>query len=473
MSAPGLLLLALCWSGAVWAAAALLTRLGPAPRLAQSIWRVAAFLALLPFLAAPFLPSLPAVAAAPLPDLPVLEHFLVQPGEGMIAAPAASFHLPQLGALLLGLLGLGWSVRLVLWLVSQARLQRLKAIARPVARPIGHWTEALELSRTPEIRVVPGGAPFLAGTLRPSVYVPAALIDSACAAQVIVHEMVHLKRGDLLARPLERIIADILWFSPFAWAMRGQLDYWREAVVDQQAAALTGDPIAYARALTRAARLARPHVSLPVAAFILKREGTLKMRLNLLLTDKARPRRLGLAAAALLACAAPLAIAQGLLIKGASPALVAAAGYSHPVLDKAKLTSSFGERTHPITGERKLHRGVDLAEEIGKPVYAPIAGSVVRAEYSEAYGNVVDVAVPGGTLLRFAQLDSFSVAPGDAVTPGTVIGALGQSGQATGPHLHLEVWRGETPVDPETVDGLVLAETLRVMNGARPLAPMP
>jgi murein DD-endopeptidase MepM/ murein hydrolase activator NlpD len=439
----------------------------------RSIWRSAAGLTLLPFLAAPLLPALPVRAAAPLPDVPALEPFFVKPGDALAAAPATALSLPDLASLLAGILVLGWAVRFGLWLISQVRLQSLKSRAIAARRPVGHWADVLELRQTPDIRVIPAGAPFLAGIVRPAIFVPAALIETFAARDILVHEMVHLKQGDLISRPLERLVADIFWFSPFAWGIRSALDYWREAEVDEKAVALTGDPIAYARALTRAARLARPVMSLPVAAFTLKREGTLKMRLNLLLTEKPRSRRLGVAAAVLLACAAPLAIAQGLLIKGAAPTLSASLDYSHPVLDKAKLTSSFGERKHPVTGELKLHRGVDLAEEEGKPIYAPVAASVTRAEFSEGYGNVVELAAPAGTTLRFAQMKNLHVAPGDIVAPGTVIGTIGQTGQATGPHLHLEVWRAGAPLDPESEKGLVLAETLRVMNGARPLAPIP
>jgi murein DD-endopeptidase MepM/ murein hydrolase activator NlpD len=472
MSPIGLLLLAFGWSAAVWAGATLLCRLRPSPRTAQAIWRAAALLVFVPFAAALVLPGLPSFTAAPLPDLPVLEPLFIQPDTAFVVADtAASVRLPQIGLVLSALVVAGWAVRLALWLASQVRLQRLKARAARVRRPLAHWADAIGLVRVPDIRVIPNGAPFLAGLVRPVVFVPAALINTADAPQVIVHEMVHLKRGDLITRPLERLVADIAWFSPFAWMIRERLDYWREAVVDEAAAGLTGDRIAYARALTRAARLARPVVVLPVAALILPKEGSLKMRLTELLSETPRhPRRLGLAAAALLLLAAPLALAQGMLIKGAAPVSVSSLVYSHPVLDKAKLTSSFGSRIHPITGEMKYHNGVDLAEEEGKPVYAPASGTVTRAEYNDGYGNLVEI-VSGETTLRFGQLQEMKVATGDTVVPGQTIATLGQTGKATGPHLHLEVWRAGVPVDPQTEKGLVLAEALRLTAPLAPPAP--
>ncbi len=477
MSAPALVLLVLAWSGLVWAGAQLASR-RCRPRAAQAVWRGGALLLALPFLLSLILPALPAPVAAPMAELPLFEAFHVPPGtdQGLLAAPGLA--LPDLASFVAALVAAGWALRFGLWIISQVRLQSLKSRAYPVRRPLRHWAEAMGLLRVPEVRIIPQGAPFLAGLLRPTVFLPAALAGREGDAEIIVHEMVHLKRGDLVMRPLERLVADVFWFSPFAWAIRTELDYWREAVVDEAAAELTGDRIAYARALTRAARLSRPALSLPVAALVLKKESTLKMRLTLLLTDDARPRRLGLAALAVLACAAPLAIAQGVLIRGPGPGAAAPGAaaapmiaYTHPVLDKAKLTSTFGMRQHPITGEQKLHGGADLAHTLGVPVYAPAAAAVTRVEFKEGYGNLVELTA-GATSLRFGQLDTMSVVVGDAVPAGAVIGTLGESGQATGPHLHLEVWRAGERVDPQAEEGLVLARELKISATAAPLAPI-
>ncbi|KCZ50530.1 hypothetical protein HY29_07135 [Hyphomonas beringensis] len=466
MSPLSLVLLALAWSGVVCAGAYLICRMRPSPTIAQAIWRGAAFLLIAPFAASVFVPALPALMDAPLAELPMLEPLAVMPeGTGEAVAQGPAFRMPDAGALTIMILALGWGVRALLWAVSQVRLQRLKSWARPVNRPISHWAEALGLSRTPAVHVIPRGAPFLAGITERRVYVPAALIRREGAQQVIVHELVHLKRGDLLARPLERFIADLFWFSPFAWLIRGQLDFWREAVVDQKTVELTGDRIAYAKALTSAARISRDEAVLPVAAFILQKKGNLKMRLTELLIEKPRPRRMGLVVAAALACAAPLAIAQGVLIKGTAATPGADIAYSHAVLDKARLTSPFGNRKHPISGKMKQHDGVDLAEAEGVPVYAPASGVITLAAEKGAYGNLVLLQASEQTSLRFGQLQSMAVKAGDTVKAGDVIGTLGQSGQATGPHLHFEVWRGGVAVDPQTEEGLTLASDLFVPAG--------
>ena len=473
MSVIGLVCLTFLWSTALWVLATALSSLNPSPKAAQAIWRGAAALMFAPFVASAFMPGVGQVAAEALPDLPMAEVLTIQPADELPASTDSSFRIPQISTLIVWALVAGWCIRGACWGIGQVRLQRIKRRARAVMRPVGHWAEAVGLSRTPDIRVIPQGAPFLAGILRPVIYIPAALISKSHAPQIIVHEMVHLKRGDLLTRPFDRLVADIFWFSPFAWATRERLDYWREAIVDEETADLTGDRIAYARALTQVARHARPPMILPVAAFILKKEGTLKMRLTQLLSETDhRPKRLGLAVAAALALAAPLALAQGSLIRGAAALPAATVHYTHPILDKAKLTSAFGMRTHPITGEEKLHRGIDLAEEEGKPIYAPTFATVTRAEMTKGYGNLVEIAA-GSTVLRFGQLQDIKVAVGESVSGGTVIGTLGQTGQATGPHLHLEVWRDGVAVDPMAEEGLELAKSLFIAANSGAKVPPP
>lgn len=474
MSPAGLVLLALAWSAAVWAVASLICRMRPAPKTAQAIWRTAALALLAPFAASLIVPGLPVVQGAPLPELPMLEPVFIVPEAGEVVAPKPSMRLPGTGTLIIGLVVAGWLVRFVLWTISEVRLQRLKARAMRTNRPIGHWAEAVGLHRAPQVHVIPYGAPFLAGILKRSVYVPSALMGGEGAQQVIAHELVHLKRGDLITRPLERIVADLFWFSPFAWWIRGQLDFWREAVVDEEAASLTGDRIAYARTLTSAARASRIGAVLPVAAFILRKKGTLKMRLNELLTEKARPRRLGMVMAVALGLAAPLALAQGMLIKGAAAGPATTVTYSHAVLDKATLTSAFGMRKHPITKENGWHNGIDLAAPEGTPVYAPTGGTVTKSAMTEGYGNLVVLKGAGDRQYRFGQLQVLKVKEGDVVSPGDVVGLVGQTGQATGPHLHFEVWHGNKPDDPMEESGLVLADHLVIMasSGAKvPLAP--
>lgn len=115
----------------------------------------------------------------------------------------------------------------------------------------------------------------------------------------------------------------------------------------------------------------------------------------------------------------------------------------------APQSSDFGRRIHPVTGERSFHEGVDLAAPLGSAVKASAPGVVVRAERAGSYGNLVVVDHGGGLETRYAHLQDISVDVGTQLATGEVLGSVGATGRATGPHLHFEVRRGGKAVDPE------------------------
>ena len=104
------------------------------------------------------------------------------------------------------------------------------------------------------------------------------------------------------------------------------------------------------------------------------------------------------------------------------------------------MTSPYGYRTHPISGEQmSFHSGVDLAWSKGTPIYASKSGTVVDTNQSTGYGINVAIEHAGGVVTRYCHLDSRKVLPGYKVSQGEVIGYMGSTGNSTGPHLHFEV----------------------------------
>jgi len=122
-------------------------------------------------------------------------------------------------------------------------------------------------------------------------------------------------------------------------------------------------------------------------------------------------------------------------------------------LEAASLTSVFGMRQHPIDGRRRMHWGIDLAAPPGRVVSSSAAGYVVQAGWSEGYGLLVEVRHQGDLTSRYGHLSRLLCRPGDAVEVGQPLGLAGQTGRATGPHLHFEVWRGGEARDPLTYLG--------------------
>lgn len=115
------------------------------------------------------------------------------------------------------------------------------------------------------------------------------------------------------------------------------------------------------------------------------------------------------------------------------------------------ITSGFGWRADPFHGLRRFHAGIDLRAAYGQAVPVAAPGRVVFAGEQGAYGLTVVVEHPGGIQTRYAHLSSLTVAAGENVFRGTVLGRVGQSGRATGPHLHFEVMINGRRVDPAQV----------------------
>lgn len=115
-----------------------------------------------------------------------------------------------------------------------------------------------------------------------------------------------------------------------------------------------------------------------------------------------------------------------------------------------ELTARFGQAGG---WSRGYHTGLDFAGPTGTPIVASMGGEVIQAGYEGAFGNKVTVKHADGTQASYSHLNSISASAGQSVSAGTQLGTLGNTGNSTGPHLHMEVsqgdgWAGGTFVDP-------------------------
>ena len=117
-------------------------------------------------------------------------------------------------------------------------------------------------------------------------------------------------------------------------------------------------------------------------------------------------------------------------------------------VEKMRVTSNFGTRNDPFTGEPKRHRGIDFAGKIGTELMAVAPGRVVSAGERVGYGTTVEIDHGLGFTTLYAHLSQTLVTRGDWVRPGTVIGLAGSTGRSTGPHLHYEIRYKGVPFDP-------------------------
>ncbi|HEY1903989.1 MAG TPA: M23 family metallopeptidase [Terracidiphilus sp.] len=115
---------------------------------------------------------------------------------------------------------------------------------------------------------------------------------------------------------------------------------------------------------------------------------------------------------------------------------------------EGRVGSSFGEREDPFNGEGAFHSGIDIEAPYGTPVRATADGEVSGAPMGAGYGREVVLLHSHGYETLYGHLSAIAVLPGQHVTLGQVIGYVGQTGRATGPHLHYEVRVNNTPVNP-------------------------
>lgn len=315
-------------------------------------------------------------------------------------------------------------------------------------------------------------APFTLGILRPRVYLPDDLQETARQA-VLLHEQTHIRRRDPLTKPLFYAVACLHWFNPLAWLAFCTFERDMEAACDE--AAVRGRPLpernAYCESLLHFAVQGR---SIPGSLAF--GQGSVKERIVHLL----HYRRLG--AGALAVCAAvvglsvtacmvrpqvedaPATAAPPATAETAEPTPVpaptsvpAVAAAALPTLDDAANSPRF---VCPVKykyisrfATEYSHRGDDLCAAEGTEIYAAADGVVLAAQEHYSYGNFVEIdhgtdanGLRWGTL--YAHMQSCAVQVGQTVTAGQVIGYLGHTGNTTGNACHFEMQVNGTLVEP-------------------------
>ena len=133
---------------------------------------------------------------------------------------------------------------------------------------------------------------------------------------------------------------------------------------------------------------------------------------------------------------------------------------------KGWMTAGFGHRRSPFTGQRQMHEGVDISNSMGTPIIAPADGIVTYTGPLGAFGNAISVNHGNKISTFYAHLQQQKVTQGQRVRRGDVIGLVGATGRATGPHLHYEIQVNETPVDPTKY--VIDSETVKFLGNSEP-----
>jgi murein DD-endopeptidase MepM/ murein hydrolase activator NlpD len=123
-------------------------------------------------------------------------------------------------------------------------------------------------------------------------------------------------------------------------------------------------------------------------------------------------------------------------------------GGSNYGVTTGRLSSGYGYRTHPISGVRTFHNGIDIAASTGTGVYVYASGTVIAVSQDNTLGKYIAVDHGNGLVTRYLHLSKFNVSKGDKVSTGDRIGSVGNTGYSTGSHLHFEVLKNGSYQDP-------------------------
>jgi len=329
-------------------------------------------------------------------------------------------------------------------------------------------------------------SPMLTGVFQPRLLLPAHLDALSLEQQhmIIAHELHHLQVRDPLYLAIASILQTIFWFNPTLRWMAKQMEWALELRCDQYV--LADRPQQQRKQY--AAALLRQWTTITPAGAAAFGGATIATRIRSMQQDglpRLNAAVAWLTAAALVAILAlamalqpALAYSQPSAVEPLSPveanaamhsatagAMQAAEAWRAP-LDKVRVTSFFGVMRSVLPTP---HKGIDFAAAKGTPVHATASGVVIAAgplaENQGRYGTAV-VIDHGAQQSLYAHLDRVSVRPGQRVAAGEVIGASGQSGFATGPHLHLEVRENGKIVDPaprfDNLDAYATPRALKV-----------
>lgn len=390
----------------------------------------------------------------------------------------------ELLSLLPGLLVILWgTVAAALALRAVWRYVRcLRALERE-SRPAGERAQAvyedacrmLGVTRPPRLLVCPGlRSPMQAGLIRPMVLLPDENSGEEVLRAALLHELTHYRRLDLCYKWLAEAAVCVHWFNPLVYVLRRELSRECELSCDESVLGRLDESgrRVYGASLLA---LARP-VSGPTKnnmTLAMSRDGEqLKERLYAIMKFESKGKltvAVAVSVAAALCLCGVLAGAYAADLTGQAeeskqPELLViseplatgeqtgAAGeeLTSPLDgDTLTVTMPFGTRVHPVTGETTSHDGLDIQAESGAAVYAPRSGQVLETAFNQEYGNYVVIGWDGGEVL-FAHMSACAVAEGDQVTQGQNVGYVGQTGMATGPHLHVEMRLDGELTDPET-----------------------
>jgi len=483
------------WAGALLAGAMHLERHGTAR--GDRLWIGALLLAILPSIVAPSLAAfgvslrqvpvenVAAIAAAPIPD--------VRPMSSAVEIPdaAARSNLPWTTEQAVHALALlyiyGAALAFFIWTARQTGFLIAASLADPVRnekllQEAEDWAFEFGVKTPTMKRSRHVSSVCIYGAVSPVILLPHDLdarVDESDIALMCAHEIAHLKRGDTRLFTATALARVLFWFNPLVTRIAANVELAAEEGADRLVLGSGIDRRAYASCFVKGLKFSAMKQSLlpsMAPSFTPNDRQGRRRRLDSILSTNAERQMPASSRAALVGAASIavlLAVGQAAFAvdpeAGAERKRLAALASADPINPVAPMTAEVPVLAKPADGEVSLgfartftslednktpidHRGIDIKATRGAPVKSTADGVVVEASTRvhgmESFGTMVVVDHGHGLLSRYAHLDSYKVKVGQKVKKGDLIGAVGETGRVTGPHLHFEVLKNGSPVDP-------------------------
>jgi hypothetical protein len=372
-------------------------------------------------------------------DWTYVDHLVTQP----VALPASSGHLVP-GSLLLAF------YLLLVFAFFMLAVYRNRQLVAAISKA--------RMVRNGKVKVYVQEGETGSFTLFRRIYLNKTAFDQG-AEPVLKHEMVHATQLHSLDLLLMEFAVIFLWFNPFVFLLWRHIRDNHEYLADEGASDRRTSLVEYLSCLK--AETIRQYSPAIASSF---KCSTIKKRIIMLTNTRSNRNRkwryLGIL---------PLLVLLLTLFHStpelsvAGPALDAESISLTPFNKKSNIPSLFPlpekfrekvtwgynkEAIHPITKKLSVHQGVDVAAPEGTPVFAAATGKVRLAEEKGGWGKLIILEHSDGFSTHYAHLDGYEVKEGDQVTKGQVIGKVGNTGQSTGPHLHYEVRKEGTHLNP-------------------------
>jgi murein DD-endopeptidase MepM/ murein hydrolase activator NlpD len=386
----------------------------------------------------------------------------------------------------------GVFLALFIWIARQAGFFAAAALAEPVRdegllKAVDDWAFDFGLKPPALKRSRHVSSVCVYGSVAPVILMPHDLDERIAKddiALMCAHEIAHLKRGDTRLFTATALARVLFWFNPLVTRIAANVEMAAEEGADRLVIGSGIDRRAYASCFVNGLKYAAMKQSiLPALApgFTPNDRQGRRRRLDQILSadgERNTPFGARAALAGAASVAALLAVGQAALAVDPEAAALRKSELLAAIADTpenlaplaAKAASARAQEfAKPVDGEVTLpfgktykslednrtpveHKGVDIKAPKGAPVKASRDGVVVEASKrvpgKDSYGTLVVIDHGHGLVSRYAHLDSYAVAIGQTVRKGDVIGAVGETGLVTGPHLHFEVLKNGEPVDP-------------------------